>query len=383
MGQDVAVFKRSKDAKFYWYKFKFAGELIRESTKTESIEQARKAERAHRTRLEEAFNGVTATDKKGRLRTFSHAADEHLAAYLIEHPKSKGFITYAIKHLKQHLGANLLTQIDTAAVKAYRVARLKEENTGPKSVNEEVGELLRILGLRGDAIRTELKRKKSLKLATPKGPGKAYTQSEKDGMVKAAKGSRSFHIRLALALAQDMGTRAAEVRETQWSQWNFRTGIYETGKGKTAAGEGRTIPITGELLAAVLEHKVEYEKKFGPIRPDWYVFPFGRRGHMDPTRPVTTLKTSWNTVRAKAGTKGRWHDHRHTLITELAESGVGDQTIRDIAGHVSPAMQKHYSHVRIKAKREAMESLERNRKTIREENSAAEKLSASNPEAQL
>jgi integrase len=54
---------------------------------------------------------------------------------------------------------------------------------------------------------------------------------------------------------------------------------------------------------------------------------------------------------------GRWHDHRHTLITDLAESGAGEQTIMDIAGHVSRNMLKHYSHIRMEAKRDALESL--------------------------
>jgi hypothetical protein len=39
----------------------------------------------------------------------------------------------------------------------------------------------------------------------------------------------------------------------------------------------------------------------------------------DPTRPVTTLKTAWNNVRKNAKVTGRFHDNRHTLITELAE----------------------------------------------------------------
>ena len=55
--------------------------------------------------------------------------------------------------------------------------------------------------------------------------------------------------------------------------------------------------------------------------------------------------------------KGRFHDNRHTLITEPAESGAGDQTIMDIAGHVSKQMLKHYSHIRMEAKRQALESL--------------------------
>jgi hypothetical protein len=47
-------------------------------------------------------------------------------------------------------------------------------------------------------------------------------------------------------------------------------------------------------------------------------------------------------VRRKAGVRGRWHDNRHTLITELAESGAGDETILEIAGHVSRQMLSRY-----------------------------------------
>jgi len=87
------------------------------------------------------------------------------------------------------------------------------------------------------------------------------------------------------------------------------------------------------------------------------VFPYGKPRPNDPTRPVTTLKTAWHNLRKKAGVQGRWHDNRHTLITDLAESGASDQTIMDIAGHVSKHMVRHYSHIRIEAKRVALESI--------------------------
>ena len=72
---------------------------------------------------------------------------------------------------------------------------------------------------------------------------------------------------------------------------------------------------------------------------------------------VTSFKTAWKTTRRNAKVKGRWHDSRHTLITELAESGAGDETIMEIAGHVDRQMFRHYSHIRMKAKREAVESV--------------------------
>ena len=67
--------------------------------------------------------------------------------------------------------------------------------------------------------------------------------------------------------------------------------------------------------------------------------------------------------------EGRQHgaDFRHhrnpgylspdTLVTELAESGAGDQTIMDIARHVSRQMLARYSHIRMEAKRKALEGI--------------------------
>ena len=48
---------------------------------------------------------------------------------------------------------------------------------------------------------------------------------------------------------------------------------------------------------------------------------------------------------------------RHTLVTELAESGAGDEVIMSIAGHVSRAMLSRYSHVRMEAKRRALNEI--------------------------
>jgi hypothetical protein len=67
------------------------------------------------------------------------------------------------------------------------------------------------------------------------------------------------------------------------------------------------------------------------------------------------------------------HDSRHTLITELAESGAGDQTIMDIAGHVSRQMLKHYSHIRMEAKREALDAVWRHQTAAMEKSTNEQK----------
>ncbi len=134
--------------------------------------------------------------------------------------------------------------------------------------------------------------------------------------------------------------------------------VLTVADSKTEVGEGRTIPLNADVLEAIVEHAKWFLKKFKETRPEWYLFPYGRPQPTDPTRPVTTLKTVWQKVKADAGVTGRFHDNRHTFITDLAESGAaGDETIRDIAGHVSPRMLKHYSHIRMDAKRKAVGAL--------------------------
>jgi hypothetical protein len=43
-------------------------------------------------------------------------------------------------------------------------------------------------------------------------------------------------------------------------------------------------------------------------------------------------------------------------MSSRAESGAGDETIMEIAGHVDRQMLRHYSHIRMKAKRAALDS---------------------------
>ncbi|HUA85937.1 MAG TPA: tyrosine-type recombinase/integrase [Bryobacteraceae bacterium] len=103
------------------------------------------------------------------------------------------------------------------------------------------------------------------------------------------------------------------------------------------------------------------------MKPQWFVFPGGSRFPKDPARPIGSLKTAWNNVRKKAGVTRRWHDNGHTFITELAENGAGDETIMEIAGHVSRQMLSRYAHIRTEAKRKALEEVEQRRATARQD----------------
>ena len=348
----MSLFRRGD---VWWYEFWFAGRRIRESSKSPSKTVAKGAEQKRKRELEAGFNNFTDL-RHERIRTFSDMADEYFDAYKLRLPQSAVFAGYAINHLKRHVGSKMLVDFNETAIIQYQNARLSE-GAAPKSVNEEVGFLLRILGDPGDLLRIRLRKRKMLKLKVRQTVGKAYTPAEKDRMLEEARKARSPHIYLALTLALNAGMRDAEIKTLTWGQLDFTKKYLAVGSSKTEAGEGRTIPLNSTLFEVFSEYADWYQEKFGKPLAEWYVFPFGKPSPSDPTRPVTTLKTAWNNVRTNAQVKGRWHDNRHTLITDLAESGAGDQTIMDIAGHVSKQMLKHYSHIRMEAKRRALESI--------------------------
>lgn len=346
---------RKKTQSVWWYSFTFAGRRIQESSKTTKKTLARIAEQNRRDELQRAFNGIR-DNRNERIRTISELADAYLEAYKVRN-RSATFAEYALGHVKRLLGKQMQVDISDKTLKDYQTERLSEK-AAPKSINEEIGFLLRLLAEQGDFIRAKMRREKSLKLKVSGRVARAYSPMEKAALLAEAKKRRSPHIYPALMLALHAGVRDAELRELQWGRVDLHRAILQVGDSKSDAGTGRTIPLNSDVLAALVEHSKWYLDKFGATQPDWYLFPFGKPLPTDPTRPVTTLKTVWSRVKDKTDIKGRWHDNRHTFITDLAESAeASDETIQELAGHVSKQMLKHYSHIRMEAKKRAVAAL--------------------------
>ncbi len=59
----------------------------------------------------------------------------------------------------------------------------------------------------------------------------------------------------------------------------------------------------------------------------------------------------------RAGLQLHFHNLRHACITKLAESQTSEQALMAIAGHLSRRRIEHYSHIRMQAKRVAMDAV--------------------------
>jgi len=385
-----------RNGKYYHYEFVIEGRRYRASTGKTSKQAAEKVERDVRMRLESGYSEVVQQEERAQGRkTIKQAADEFFEAYKAKH-RSAIFAEYKLKRVVELLGTHLVVEITPGIVKRYQTERLTAK-AAPKSINEEVGFLLRLCGDQGELIRSRLRREKALKLKVDPSPGRPFSVEEQERMLavakqstlaaraagdrqqrgeKSGKGERqcgSPSIFPALVLALNCGMRDAEIKNLTWSQIDLAKEILTVRRSKTDAGTGRTIPLNETVRDAIVDHAMWYEGRFGALRPEWFIFPGGGKFPTDPSKPITTLKTSWTTTREKAGVSGRWHDNRHTLITELAESGAGDETIMEIAGHVSRQMLSRYAHIRTEAKRNALAAVEQKRAAEKERLTAEQK----------
>jgi len=187
------------------------------------------------------------------------------------------------------------------------------------------------------------------------------SHSEKVKLLTKAKSRPEWqNARLAAILALNTTMRGCEIKNLRWWDVDLLARVLSVRKSKTEAGE-RTIPINDAAFAVIRELR-DRAQRFNGSEPEHFLFPACENEHIDPTRPMKSWRSAWRQITRAAGIPGlRFHDLRHHAITELAESQASDQTIMSIAGHVSPRMLARYSHVRMEAKRHALNALSRGR----------------------
>ena len=341
----------------WWYKFRFAGQVIRESSKSASKTVAKDAERVRRRELEESWNQIK---RRTLPPTFSLAASEWLKASTSIAPSTVRSYNLAISRLTTDFGRRLLCDLSAEDLADYQVRR-KREGLSNRTINLELGVLRSIL--RRFRMWETLAADVNFLKESPT-PGRALTVEEETALLKAASKSRCRSLYPVVMLALNTGMRAGEIRGLTWAQVDFLGSALMVGKSKTLAGSWRIIPLNPRALATL----THWRGLFPGAEPEHYVFPHEKYGlagndrqpcawEVVPTEQMHRWKVAWENTRETAGVTCRFHDLRHTFISRLAESQASDSTVMALAGHVSRAMMERYSHIRMEAKRRAVDTL--------------------------
>jgi len=266
--------------------------------------------------------------------------------------------------VKKFFGDFRLSAITPAAIQRYQQER-KKCGIANRTINMDVGALSRTLKHYGlwRAIEERIKQLPE----TPSSIGHALTYEEQYRLWEIASSNPDWEpVYLAAIVAANTSLRPVEVKHLQWKNVDLMDCVIRVTRSKLQSGH-RVIPVNAtarKALAAMRSHAECWDL----LQAEHFVWYARQWGRLDPTRPVKEWDTAWRNLRAKAGLpKLRFHDLRHTIITELAEAGVPDHVMESISGHLSRRMLEHYSHVGVEAKREAVDALDARREAKFEE----------------
>ncbi len=362
------VYKQSKSSK-WWYKFRFNGELIRESTKQTNKRVAEQIEAAHRTSLAKGEVGIRERKPAPTLKAF--AENDFLPfvrSTFAAKPKTLAYYENGTNRLLEfeRLASERLDAITTERIAEYTT---KRQQAGGKhgrtlqvaSLNRELQVLRRIFHLAQEWGRVE-KALPNVKML----PGESHrervlTKADEDLYFRGAS-TEAMHQYADPALLRDVATILLDCALRPEECFRLRTenvadGRVEIHYGKTDNAR-RRIPMTPRVEAIL-------DIRFAKADGSPWVFPAQTKsGHIEPS----SLKKQHAKAVAEATRILReetkrddvqlapfeLYTLRHTCLTRWAPH-MDPWTLAYLAGHRDMNITKRYVHPQEQTIRTAME----------------------------
>ena len=321
----------------------------------------RVATRRERELIEEAGHGRLPVDEQGPKR-FAEAIDAYLTAKRIRcSARTIELEEERLSIVKKHFGEDVpLSAITAVTIADFQRARF-DAGIANRTINMDVGVLSRVLKACGrwralaDHVKNLPERQRPI--------GRALTSEERRRLFDVAASNPEWeHVYCAAIVAANTSMRPVEVKHVRRCDVDLVKRLLHVRRSKNETSH-RVIPLNASAIEAVAR-MLERADLLGHTEPGHYLWPVCQWGRYDPTKPMLQWDTAWRALRDAAGLhRLRFHDLRHTVITELAEMGVADHVLESISGHLSRRMLEHYSHIRIDAKRQALDALDAARRS--------------------
>ncbi len=338
------IYKRGK---FYWYKFMWNGQLVRESTKQGNDKVARQMEAAHRTSLAKGEVGIREPKAMPTLAEFCRVRVEPWAKATFEKPCFKNWEWYrtGIRALTGYkpIASKPLDEIRGELASEFAAHRLREKMQ-VSTANNSLRVLRRILNLAVEwdvldaapKIKTMPGERRRERVISPEEESR-YLGTAREPLASVA------------TVLIDTGMRPEECFRLRWEDltWvNGRNGVLLITRGKTTAAR-RVIPMTLRVRR-MLESRWESAEK---PEEGWIWTAPTRSGHIEPSSLRKQHARTFETIAEQSAMQNErpvrpfvLYSLRHTFLTRLGRSGCDVWTLARIAGHSSIGISSRYVH---------------------------------------
>jgi integrase len=326
--------KRGLDGKLavlptWWIKYSKSGQIFRESS---GSHDRREAEKLLKKRLGDVVTGRFGGLKPERIR-FSE-----LVAEVIEDYRENGRATIAdverrLKlHLLPELGEIRAADFGTRDLKHY-IAKRRNKGAENATINRELAIVKRAFRLAASADPPLVNSIPRISLLEENNVRKGFLEHE---AYIALRNELPDHLKAIFVIGFHTGARVGELEGLKWAQVELNAKRIILQPGETKNGEGRTLPIYGEMLEWL---RIGREIRNAQFSNCPYVF------HRDGER-LANWRDDWDAACKRAGVEGLlFHDLRRTAVRNMVRAGIPEKVAMQISGHKTRSIFDRYNIV--------------------------------------
>jgi integrase len=287
--------------------------------------------------------------EKKETHTFGELVDWYLSLPRTNQVGSIYKINQHCRRLKKAFSHMKANEIKPSMIEAYQQRRLSEVTYRgtpykPASINREVEVMRRIFNL---AIREDMVTKnpcwKVTRLSEKNARARVLSQEEFERLIKEL----PQHAADIVTVGYYTGMRAGEIFALTWDRVNMKEGYFNLTPEHTKTGEARDVYFN-KAAKEILE-------RLRKVRQISHKFVFTYRG-----KPVKSIKYSLTRGLEEVEIEDfRFHDLRHTFVSNARKAGVDRTVIMKLTGHKTLSMFTRYNTVDQADAREALQRMER------------------------
>jgi integrase len=324
-----SIYPRGKKGILY-VDFWANGEQHRESARTTDYKEA---ERYLKRRQGEVATGTFAGLAPERI-TFAELAKGVVEDYVLNERRSLPETKMRLdKHLLPAFAKIRAAELGTAQLKRYIQAR-KNDGARNSTINRELSVVSRAFHLAAEHDPPKVMRIPHVPFLPEHNVRTGFLEEEQYQEVREA--FEDEGVRLLFVALYHWGTRTGEIKPLKWTQIDLRGFEARLQPGTTKNGEGRVLPIYGDL--------VEWFQIAKEIRDQNYPdcpWVFHRGG-----KPIKNFRKSWDTAVAAAGVPDLIpHDMRRTAVRMMTRAGIHEKVIMQVTGHKTRNIFDRYNIV--------------------------------------
>jgi len=330
---------KQKNSGNWWIKYYRNGRPVRESTGTAKETEAKNILKAKEGDIAAGRPVIPHAD---RVR-FEELAEDLKNDYRINGKRSLDRVERSIGHLKTYFAGWRAIHISTASVRAY-IAKRQEAKAENGTINRELAALKRMfsLALQGEKL---LRRPYILHLDEDNVRTGFFGEVE----FLALREALPAYLKPVAAFAYTFGWRKSEILGLTWERVDLAAGTVRLDPGTTKNREGRTVILTADLRAVLLDQwkqvclivKVRNPEATARDIAEAVPWVFHRNGEQ-----IKDFRGAWETACKTAGLTGRIpHDFRRTAIRNMVRAGIPERVAMSISGHKTRSVFDRYDIV--------------------------------------